>query len=253
MANNEEMAEGGRDLVSEVEKRLADDERLEISHLRVLASDGEVVLAGEVPNLFQRDLAGQIAGQVDGVRRVVNQLAVTRETEAVSAAESRGWGDAAKPALSAAEVSLTRDEQMAREVLAALTANRLVNEHLIYVHVQDGIVYLEGELTSEDEKKEAEAIASLTPGAQEVVNRIKVVPVQPRPDDEVEGNVRAALLQELLLGPSEIDVEVSGGVVRLQGSVWSHAMRDRVEAVAARALGVRRVVNELSVKERKAS
>ena len=50
----------------------------------------------------------------------------------------------------------------------------------------------------------------------------------PRPDDEIEGDVRAGLLQELLPGPSEIEVKVRDGVVCLEGSVRNEASRQRV-------------------------
>ena len=211
-------------LAREIRRRLKDDERLQIANLGVRVDDHQVELMGEVPNLFQRDLASQIASTVSGVSGVNNRLVVPRLGRS--------------------------DREIARAVQAALAANHMVNESSVTVRVLDAVVVLEGILSSHEERDEAETIARLTPGAQGVINRIDLALPQDLPDTEVAGNVQAALLQELLLGPSEIQVEVEGGVAFLRGSVMNLSLRQRVEAVVARAPGVKRVVNELSVKER---
>ncbi|QOC23418.1 BON domain-containing protein [Wenzhouxiangella sp. AB-CW3] len=49
----------------------------ESTRLRILAYNGWVLLAGEVPDQQAVDLATEVTEDVDGVRRVINELAVT--------------------------------------------------------------------------------------------------------------------------------------------------------------------------------
>lgn len=60
--------------------------------------------------------------------------------------------------------------------------------------------------------------------------------------------VKAALIADERIGSGDINVDTQDGVVTLRGAVPNHAIRELVEAVAARS-GAQRIVNELQVSD----
>ena len=123
-----------------------------------------------------------------------------------------------------------------------------------------GVVTLSGNVTSADEKSEAASIAMSLAGAQVVSNEIAVLPLGAEKDaklmnsalDEgIESNLRAALISEKL--NEDVNHTVTNHVVTLTGDVNSQSKRARAEVVAAAVPNVHQVVNELQVKEQKAT
>jgi hyperosmotically inducible periplasmic protein len=123
-----------------------------------------------------------------------------------------------------------------------------------------GIVTLGGQVTNENDKSQAEAIAKSFAGAQVVADQIAVIPVGIEKeakavnsdlDEGIEKNLDAALIQNKLR--KNVKFEVKSGVVTLSGEVNSQYKRDRAEAVATRVPHVKQVVNDLQVKDQKAS
>ena len=70
-------------------------------------------------------------------------------------------------------------------------------------------------------------------------------------DKGIDNNLHAALIQNGLLKGVKYDVK--NGVVTLTGEVNSQSKRAQVEQVASSVPNVRQVVNELQVKDQKAS
>jgi len=70
-------------------------------------------------------------------------------------------------------------------------------------------------------------------------------------DEGIEKNLDAALIQNKL--HHNVSYEVKNGVVTLNGEVNSQNKRDRAEGVAFRVPNVKQVVNDLQVKDQKAS
>jgi osmotically-inducible protein OsmY len=70
-------------------------------------------------------------------------------------------------------------------------------------------------------------------------------------DKGIEKNLDAALIQNKL--HDNVKYEVKSGVVTLSGEVNSQYKRERAEKVATRVLNVKQVVNDLQVKNQKAS
>ena len=71
-------------------------------------------------------------------------------------------------------------------------------------------------------------------------------------DKGIENNLHAALVQNRLLEGRQIR-HVKNGVVTLTGEVNSQSKRAQVEQVASSVPNVQQVVNELQVKDQKAS
>jgi hyperosmotically inducible protein len=123
-----------------------------------------------------------------------------------------------------------------------------------------GIVTLGGQVRSENDKSQAGAIAKSFAGAQVVADQIAVIPVGIEKeakavnsdlDEGIEKNLDAALIQNKL--HHEVKFEVKSGVVTLSGEVNSQYKREHAERVATRVPNVKQVVNDLQVKNQKAS
>ena len=123
-----------------------------------------------------------------------------------------------------------------------------------------GIVTLSGNVTSENVKSQAEAIARTLASTQVVADQIAVIPVGIEKeakavnadlDAGIEKNLDAALIQNRI--HDSVKYEVNNGVVTLTGEVNSQQKRDHAEKVATRVPNVKQVVNDLQVKNQKAT
>ena len=85
-------------LREEISDRLMADDRIDASDIEVDVQSSEVTLTGTVPDRWMKRQAEDMAEQVMGVREVMNQLRVQRETEGWSSDQgstgSRGTGSA---------------------------------------------------------------------------------------------------------------------------------------------------------------
>ena len=123
-----------------------------------------------------------------------------------------------------------------------------------------GIVTLSGQVASENDKSQAESLAKSFAGAQVVADEIAVIPVGAEKDARIvnadldkgiEKNLDAALIQNKM--HDNVKYEVKSGVVTLTGEVNSEDKRDHAEKVATGVPNVQQVVNDLQVKNQKAS
>ena len=125
---------------------------------------------------------------------------------------------------------------------------------------EKGIVTLGGHVASDADKVQAETVAKVQAGNQVVADQIAVLPpglekeakaVNSDLDDGIEKNLDAALIENKL--HESVKYEVKSGVVTLTGEVTSDSKRARAEKVAAGVPNVQQVVNDLQVKNQKAS
>jgi hyperosmotically inducible protein len=123
-----------------------------------------------------------------------------------------------------------------------------------------GIVTLGGQVASENDKAQAESLAKSLAGAQVLADQIAVVPVGVENDAKtvnsdldkgIEKNLDAALIQNQM--HDNVRYEVKSAVVTLTGEVNSQSKRDNAETVATNVPNVKQVVNDLQVKNQKAS
>jgi hyperosmotically inducible protein len=125
---------------------------------------------------------------------------------------------------------------------------------------EKGVVTLAGDVPSDMDKSQAETIAKSIAAGQVVADQIAVVPpaaasdakaINSDVDKGIEKNLDAALIQNQL--NKHVKYDVKSGVVTLTGEVNSQSKRAYVEKVAAAVPNVQQVVNELQVKNQKAS
>jgi hyperosmotically inducible protein len=125
---------------------------------------------------------------------------------------------------------------------------------------EKGVVTLGGHVENDADKSQAESIAKSYAGAQVVADQIAVIPpgieskakdVNSDLDQAIEKNLDAALIQSRL--DKSVKYDVKNGVVTLKGEVDSEAKRGRAENIATRVPNVQQVVNELQLKDMKAT
>lgn len=123
-----------------------------------------------------------------------------------------------------------------------------------------GVVTLGGKVTSESDKSQAESAAKSLAGSQVVADQIAVIPVGIEKDartvnsdldDGIEKNLDAALIQSNM--HDAVKYKVTSNVVTLTGEVNSESKRDQAQQVALAVPNVKQVVNDLQVKNQKAS
>ncbi len=123
-----------------------------------------------------------------------------------------------------------------------------------------GVVTLGGHVAADADKSQAESIAKSIATGQVVANQIAVIPagvegdakaVNSDLDKGIEKNLDAALIQNKL--QKIVKYDVKNGVVTLTGEVNSQSKRAQAETIASAVPNVQQVVNDLQVKNQKAS
>ena len=123
-----------------------------------------------------------------------------------------------------------------------------------------GVVTLGRHVPSDGDKSQAESIAKSIAGGQVVSNQIGVIPtaaeseaktVNSDLDKDSEKILDAALVQYRL--NKSVKYDVKNGVVTFTGEVNSQSRRAQVEKVASAVPNVQQVVNELQVRDQKAT
>jgi osmotically-inducible protein OsmY len=123
-----------------------------------------------------------------------------------------------------------------------------------------GVVTLGGHVATDDAKGQAESIAKTMAAGQVVANQVAVIPpgaesdaktINSDLDKGIDKNLHAALVASRF--DSHVSYDVKNRVVTLKGDVDSQAKRAEVAKVAAAVPNVGQVVNEVQVKNQKAT
>jgi len=123
-----------------------------------------------------------------------------------------------------------------------------------------GVVTLGGEVASDGDKTRAETLAKSLAGSQVVADQIVVAPpglekeakaVNSDLDEAIEKNLDAALIENKL--HESVKYQVKSGVVTLTGEVNSESTRARAGRVASGVPNAHQVVNDLQIKNQKAT
>ncbi|HEV8110989.1 MAG TPA: BON domain-containing protein [Burkholderiales bacterium] len=162
-------------------------------------------------------------------------------------------------------------EAITRQVHAALEREARINLHRypVGIHNADGVVVLDGELPDVGAKKLALELAASVRGVDGVVDRLRVRPSERRGDGAVRDSLVRMLLAEREFvnctirwrangrvetarlveaeGIGEIEIEVSDGVIVLEGHVISQSHRRFAGVLGWWTPGCRDVVNALAV------
>lgn len=197
------------------------DPRVDPSQIGVSASNQAVTLSGHVDNLASKRAAGETARNVTGVTRVTNHINVRTE--------------------------IPTDDVLENRVVEALERDPLVNRQAISVSVENGWVYLRGEVNTSTQRVRAESVAERQFGVLGVVNNIDHERRWLwKPDREIRQDVIRQLEWNPFVDEADITVTVSDGTVTLTSTVDSWTERNEAEKNAFQG-GASAVENNLTV------
>jgi len=186
---------------SAIQRCVAAKSAVPAESVEIQVNDGVVMLSGSTANLLQKSRITRIAESIRGVRAVIDNTRVV-------------------PAL-------REDDAVARDVRAALARSASLGIGEITVAVENGVVTLQGTVDSWVRSRLSERRAMSVRGATKIVNQISVIPGRHRDDKTIQMDVIKRLQADLYVDASSIDVAVTNGRVRLEGSVRTAAEKRR--------------------------
>jgi len=218
MKTNEELR---KDIMEEIRwdpelKNIATD-------IGIATKDGVVTLSGVVDTYWKKLAAEKAAQRVHGVKVVACDIEVR-------------IGGAGK----------RTDTEIAEAVLNALRWNSAVNEDKIEVKVDNGWVYLEGQVDFGHEKRYAQQCVDDLWAVRGVTNNI-VVKARQIDTQDIQHKITAAYHRSATVDASSIKVDTSGSKVILHGKVRSWAEKKEAENIAWAAPGVLSVDNKIDI------
>ena len=145
--------------------------------------------------------------------------------------------------------SMSGDMQLKKHVEDELSWEPSVNAAAIGVAVKDAIVILSGHVTSFAEKRAAEQAVMRIHGVKALANELEVkFPVdRRRTDEDIAGAAASALTWNASIPKERIKIQVSHGLVTLEGSVDWQYQRMAAELAVENLVGVQGVRNLVTV------
>lgn len=207
-----------QDVLDELEWQPNIDE----TQIGVIVKDGIVTLEGTVDSYTKKVAAEKAVKNVYGVKAVVEDIKVKYSSD-----------------------NGKTDEDIAKAAVNALKWNASVPSDSIKIKVEDGWVYLSGEVAWDYQKNAAKNAIHRLMGVKGVVNNIALKPTL-NPID-IESRITMALERSARLESKRIKVDVDGHTVTLSGTVHSVAEKDEARKAAFFAPGVTKVINNLKV------
>ena len=209
------------DVRDDVESELRWEPGLDATDIVVAVRDGAVTLTGFVRSFNEKWEAEDVAKRVSGVLGVANDLDVRLPS-----------------------ISQRPDPDIARDAVTALLYE-LPDLGNIKVVVKEGLVRLEGDVESHQQRRNVARAVRRVRGIKGIVNTIKVrSPVSP---EDIHRKIAEALKRNALLEAANIVVEANGDEVVLKGTVRSWAERKEADEAAWRAPGVLKVDNRIAI------
>lgn len=153
----------------------------------------------------------------------------------------------------------TKAPDVTDNVRHALDSAGLTDVHVTQDR-EKNVVTLTGNVPTDDDKGRAESIAKSQAGSAVVANEIGVRPqndagtakkVDSELDSGIDKNLEAMLVEHKM--NRAVRYDVNNGVVTLKGNVPSQGQRSNVEKLAQEVPNVKQVVNELEVKNQRAT
>lgn len=198
------------------------DPAVSSAEIGVAAQNGVVTLSGSIDSYAKKYAAIRATERVTGMRAIADELDVI-----LPASHKR------------------TDADIAHAVVSTLKWDVQVPDDKVTARVDDGWVWLEGEVEWQYQSVAAErAIRNLT-GVRGVTNLLHIQSRSMIPD--VTQRIETALKRHAELDAQQIRVEARDGRVTLRGKVRSWAERQDAELAAWSAPGVTNVDDELLV------
>ncbi|WP_055443448.1 BON domain-containing protein [Lacinutrix himadriensis] len=206
------------DILEELEWQPSIDE----TQIGVVVKDGIVTLTGTVDSYVKKREAEKAAKSVVGVKAVAEEIEVQYGTSAHKS-----------------------DTEIAKAAVNALKWNISVPSNKIDVKVEDGWVYLEGEVMWDFEKTAAKKAVENLQSVKYVVNNIALK--NPVRAEDIKNKIKKAFERSADIDSKGITVKAEGHNIKLIGKVHSLKEKEDARRTAFYAPGVWSVENELVV------
>jgi osmotically-inducible protein OsmY len=193
------------------------------AQLGVAAKNGVVTLSGLVDSYNKKIAAEKAAQRVKGVRVVASDVEVKL---GVLGAKS--------------------DSEIAEAVRSALVWNSAVNQDMIQIKVDNGWVYLDGEVEWAFQRASVEHGIEDLSSVKGITNNIRIK--EKRVDAiALKTQISSAFQRNAAVDANSIKVETSGTNVTLYGTVKSWSEKKEAERVAWSSPGVTSVDNQIRI------
>ena len=209
--------------------------------IKIQSKDGAVILTGVVSQESRRGLARETVAGLPEVKSVDNRLEVKGS---IPTANSDAW--------------------VGEKVKATLLYHRNVDGSKTEVLVNDGIVTLRGEASSQAQKELTTEYAKDVDGVKDIKNELTVSGASKKPgqktmgeriddlggsidDASITGQVKMSLLFHRSTSAYNTKVETTAGVVTLYGKSKNAAEKDLVTKLVNHIYGVKSVNNRMTI------
>ena len=135
-------------------------------------------------------------------------------------------------------VSEYDDRQLEEAIVNCCLQHKLVERGNLKVLISGGVVHIDGEVGSYQQKKAIDRLVAASPGVRRVVNRLRVVPAAPVSDSALAQRVLQTMEAEASLASQAISISSRGGHIELKGTVESATARLDAEYAAWHVPGV---------------
>ena len=210
------------EIKNDVLDELAWQPNIDETKIGVIVEDGVVTLNGVVDNYTKKVAAEKAVKAVKGVKAVALDIDVKYGTDYKKT-----------------------DKEIAKAVVNALAWDTSVPEDKVAIKVEDGWVYLSGELKWFYQKDAAKKAVENLLGVKGVVNSIQIK--QALEPFQIKDRITKAFERSADVNARNVSVAVDGHTVTLRGTVNSIAEKEEAQRAAYFAPGVYEVKNELKV------
>ena len=210
------------EIKKDVLDELAWQPNIDETQIGVIVDKGVVTLTGTVDSYTKKIAAEKAVKAVKGVRAVAEDIEVKYGAEYKKS-----------------------DKEIAKAAADALKWNYSVPEDKVQIKVDNGWIYLTGEVKWDYQKDAAKSSVENLLGVRGVSNAITLKQtVEPY---QVKEKIKKALERSAEIEAQNINVIVDGHKVKLSGKVHSWTEKDEARRAAFLAPGVYEVENELEV------
>jgi osmotically-inducible protein OsmY len=210
------------ELRNDVLSELSYEPSITVTDIRVLVKDGTVTLNGYTTSYLEKWAA------VNAVKRVTGVKAITDEIK-----------------VKIPDIDRHTDEDITLAVIDRIAWSTIIPSDVVEVIVNDGWVYLAGEVEWWYQQNAAINLVQQMAGVTGVSNRISVQSKAVKM--AIEKDINLALKRSEIVDVDRIQVESENNKVVLRGDVRSFAARDEAERIAWSEPGVCSVDNHLGV------
>ena len=221
------------EIKAEIKQRFEADIWLNEWLIIVNVKDGKVTLEGTVSSAAEKTRALKKAW-TSGVQNIDG-----------SGLEVQWWARQAHRR--AKPVLIKDDEAIEQTILDAWLLDPRIEIFDPSVNVKNGTASLRGSVSTLQAKMSAEQDAKNTIGVFRVKNFLKVRPTEPRTDQEIADDIRAAITRDPFLERMGLSVSVFSGVAYLTGAVDNTFQKTHAENLVSQMPGVVEVLNRLRV------